>query len=276
MRVEKSRVKWSHQIHSLEASISESIDKECKMITSDALSVIRTIPHYIYVYDKEMLIACMNLFSPNSSEVEIQTLIHPSYDYAHIFARMVEEINAYKDLRLVHVANNAIPHAIETLDAMGYFRFHSELLLAKKIEHQEKSLHARLLTQENRLDFTQAFHDTFDVDKTIVEGLWTKFLSNDHISFSLYEDQGKTVGISGSNRYAKTAMIFGFGVLPKQRGKAYSKRLLATVEEELYQTGYEMMELEVDADNCIARNLYKTYGFSEKACYDYYLVIPQD
>lgn len=66
------------------------------------------------------------------------------------------------------------------------------------------------------------------------------------------------------------AGIYGFVVNPKWRGKGIGREILNCVIEDILQSEYKKLYLEVDYNNNIALNLYKSVGFNVQTIFDYY------
>lgn len=59
--------------------------------------------------------------------------------------------------------------------------------------------------------------------------------------------------------------IVNFGIIPKYRGKGYSKYLLKYLLKNIYERNFTVVKIKVESKNSVAVNLYKSFGFKVKS-----------
>ena len=97
-----------------------------------------------------------------------------------------------------------------------------------------------------------------------------KAMQNDSRQFFIGELDGVPIGVLNLSADEADIGIYGFGVLPDQRGRGYGRQMLAqAIQQALAQHARRVM-LEVETNNNNALALYQSCGFNEVASYDYY------
>lgn len=92
----------------------------------------------------------------------------------------------------------------------------------------------------------------------------TDFYSDDDYTLNYLLLNGDEVigGIDYKHTYIESDLLFIY-IKKEYRGNKYSKYLLDESFKELKKIGIKKVFLEVDTENHIAYNLYKSYGFNE-------------
>jgi ribosomal protein S18 acetylase RimI-like enzyme len=88
--------------------------------------------------------------------------------------------------------------------------------------------------------------------------------------FFIGELDGVPIGALNLSADEADIGIYGFGVLPDQRGRGYGRQMLAQAIQEALAQHARRVTLEVETNNNSALALYQSCGFSEVANYDYY------
>lgn len=105
--------------------------------------------------------------------------------------------------------------------------------------------------------------------ETIKDGLDGSF-----DSWLILEEEGTVAGYCVFRVIAGEGELLRIAVLPGFQGRGLSKKLMDQVEEYSIKKGVESMFLEVRESNHRARNLYKSYGFSEEGIRKNYYLNP--
>jgi ribosomal protein S18 acetylase RimI-like enzyme len=82
---------------------------------------------------------------------------------------------------------------------------------------------------------------------------------------------GAPIGALNLQLDEKGSGIYGFGVLPAQRGRGYGRQILARTIEYALAEGRRPIILEVAPENERALGLYTSVGFRQTHRYDYYI-----
>lgn len=97
-----------------------------------------------------------------------------------------------------------------------------------------------------------------------------KDMQNELRQFFIGEVDGVPIGALNLSADEADIGIYGFGVLPDQRGRGYGRQMLVqAIQQALAQHARRVM-LEVETNNNNALALYQSCGFREVASYDYY------
>lgn len=111
-----------------------------------------------------------------------------------------------------------------------------------------------------------AFDDPEELTRRMVEeGLHQ--LGREYL---IAELNGTPIGSLRIGRYAQSADITAFGVVPEQRGRGYGRQLLLTAVQRLADEGHAQIAIDVETDNTAALGLYRSCGFRVTTSYGYY------
>lgn len=88
--------------------------------------------------------------------------------------------------------------------------------------------------------------------------------------FYLGEVDGAPIGALNLSGDGEDIGIYGFGVLPEQRGRGYGRQMLNQAIDQALTQHPRYVTLEVETLNNNALALYQSCGFIEVATYDYY------
>jgi ribosomal protein S18 acetylase RimI-like enzyme len=79
------------------------------------------------------------------------------------------------------------------------------------------------------------------------------------------EDAGRAVGVGWLGEMRGRAFVYEIWVEPEQRGKGYGRATMLALEEEARRQGFARIELNVWGGNAVARKLYRSLGYVERA-----------
>ena len=82
-------------------------------------------------------------------------------------------------------------------------------------------------------------------------------------TYLVWEDQGAILGYGGYWSGEREAELMTIGVLPEARHRGIAGSLLVKLIASADRMGLQRMNLKVRADNPVAINLYKDFGFSK-------------
>ena len=128
--------------------------------------------------------------------------------------------------------------------------------------------------EEVELPVLVALHDElFGLSEKDSEKYLKKVMDFSDKDFYFMMDENSIIGLGGIYRDGGKAVLFGFGIRERFRGKGYSKVLIGELIDIARGLGFCEIELEVDQDNHRAYNLYKNAGFVEYYSMSYYRAI---
>ena len=113
------------------------------------------------------------------------------------------------------------------------------------------------LTKDNKSLKEKALEELLKVNNT-------DFFSDDELTLNYLLLNGDEIigGVDYKHTYTESDLLFIY-IKKEYRGNKYSKYLLDESFKELKKIGIKKVFLEVDTENHIAFNLYKSYGFKE-------------
>jgi ribosomal protein S18 acetylase RimI-like enzyme len=240
---------------------------------------------YLY-YEHGQLIGYLFLKRFGTSQKEITGMVHPDYRRRGIFSRMFaaasEECRAkgVRHVLLICERDSASGQAlVATLGACLDFSEHKMVL---------ETFHERFAF-DDRLSFQRAYMDDLDALITIISDGWGRSAEDvrESVSFNLGEPHcqvyiarfggnelscGEPVGCLRVYDMGNEMGIYGFVVRPAYRGLGYGRQMLEEVILDIRSSvnSSKSIMLEVDTDNSVALNLYRSIGMEIKRTYEYY------
>jgi ribosomal protein S18 acetylase RimI-like enzyme len=244
--------------------------------------------HDCLYYENDQLIGYLFLKRFGTSQKEITGMVHPTHRRRGIFSRMIaaakEECRAKGVQHLLLICERDSPSGqafVATLGGKLDFSEHKMVL---------ENFHERLAF-DDRLSFQRAYTDDLDalVTITLMSEGWSRSAEEVRrsLSFNLREPHcqvyiarfggnelscGEPVGRLRVYDMGQEVGIYGFLVRPEYRGRGYGRQMLEEVIREIRANSANSAKsimLEVDTDNIVALNLYRSTGFAIKRTYDY-------
>jgi ribosomal protein S18 acetylase RimI-like enzyme len=240
---------------------------------------------YLY-YDNGQLIGYLFLKRFGTSQKEITGMVHPDYRRRGIFSRMFYA--AKEECREKGVQHLLLICERDSLSGQAVVA-----TLAGKLDSSEYKMvldnfHEKL-SFDDRLSFQRAYMDDLDalVTITIISESWRRSAEEVRrsLSFNLREPHcqvyiarfggnelscGEPVGRLRVYDMDHEVGIYGFVVRPEYRGRGYGRQMLEEVIRDIRSHSTKPIMLEVDTDNVVALNLYRSIGFVTKRIYEYY------
>ena len=112
------------------------------------------------------------------------------------------------------------------------------------------------------------FSDPWSLN-TVKEGLESSL-----DTWLVLEEEGNILGYCVFRVIAGEGELLRIAVLPAYRGRGLSKKLMDRLVESSIKNGVKSLSLEVRESNDRAKNLYKTYGFTEEGVRKHYYLNP--
>lgn len=243
-----------------------------------SMNVYKEMPCLFTLEDGGELQAALFVFAPGSEEIEINALVHPVSRNKGYFRLLLGE-------------------SVRTCSEFGYDK--GLFVCARSSESGKKVInhwvcaldHAELqMSCEPPVDLKNSFHDVeivtaresdieelaclgaaaFGTDTGFEKGLIKNTLSSENRTQYIAKNKGSMVGLCSASEDKGKINIFGLGVYPDERRKGYARSLLDRISMDAGGKEIHELCLDVDEDNPGAIALYKSFGFKETDCTEYY------
>lgn len=237
---------------------------------------------YFY-YSHGKLISYLGICSFGGSIYELNGMTHPDYRRSGIFHRLyvhalAECKNAGKKnlLLLTDGISDSGNKFIEYVGGVPAFSEHRMELWAAEFSSKDfpdlkETVSLREITENNTKD--KELVRTLDrilynePDEDMEEDSWHT-MKNTY----LIEKDGITLGKIRMDYQDGEAFLYGFGILPKYRGKGYGKSALRAILLDIFSKGASKAALDVETKNDRALGIYTGNGFKTVSCMRYYEV----
>jgi GNAT superfamily N-acetyltransferase len=233
---------------------------------------------FFYVADNRC-VGYLGLYSFNEQEFEVQGMVDPKYRRKGIFRQLVSaarrEASQRNRIRLLFICERLSLTGTGFVVAQGfsyqYSEYRMQLLLPSEPAPLPNRVALRLASREDlpELDRQNALYFGGEPEDMMAGDSTTERAVNDY-SY-LAEVDGRIVGkadlLVDDDR---TALLYGFGVLPEYRRHGYGREIIQTMIHLIHQRGLAAVNLEVATENKSALTIYKNCGFQESRVYDYY------
>ncbi|MBW7459048.1 GNAT family N-acetyltransferase [Paenibacillus sepulcri] len=225
-------------------------------------------------YENGKLAAFLGLY-PFGSTVEVCGMVMPGERrkgyFQQLFRQGMETArhNGYKKILLNAPAGSDTAKAF--LKKQGAVYAFSE----HQMEWQERPLDAAegvALRHAAAEDFDMRVHLSvtgYGIDEADAQAMESRVEGDEDTDMFMIEANDKTVGKIRVSRKDGQAWIYGFSILPDQRGKGIGRAVLRRVIQDQRSTGHSV-HLEVETKNNHALGLYESVGFKAVHAQDYY------
>lgn len=237
---------------------------------------LKEINEFMY-YINDVLVAYLNISSFGDSGVgEINGVTHPGFRRKGLFTKLLElaiqecrKRNFYKILLLSDGKSRSGIHFIKASNGEYDFSEYRMKAVNKTIPESEKPViklrraektDGKEIARQNSIFFhlSKELEYTPEEEEELIKETY------------MVELQGQVIGKISIELSDTAAFICGFGIIPEFRGKGYGKAALKEALHIVSQNGINQIELDVEAKNDTALNLYKACGFEEQSVMDYY------
>ncbi len=235
------------------------------------------INDFLY-YEHAILIGFLGLYSYNPHEGEISGMVHPVYRHKGIFTALVhaalEECQRRKIVRLLLIVEHTSTSGQAFVKTLGSTYDHSEYKMVLEEPRLHSSCDAHLQFREaHEEDIPSLTHITalaFDLSEEGVAWYTPEVLAHPTHRYYVAVLENVVIGKLDVALVGEEAVIYGFGVLPQQRGRGYGRQILVYTIQALFVLKKTRIALEVATVNKSALSLYHSCGFRETGSYDYY------
>ncbi len=242
---------------------------------------------YLY-YENGQLIGYLFLKRFGTEQKELTGMVHPDHRRKGIFSRMftaaLEECREKGVRHLLLICEHDSPAGQAFVATLGGKLDFSEQKMVLQSFHER-------LAFDDRLSFQRAYMDDLDALITIISDGWGRSAEDvrESVSFNLREPHcqvyiarfggnelscGEPVGCLRVYDMGQEMGIYGFVVRPAYRGLGYGRQMMEEVILEIRASANrsKSIMLEVDMDNTVALNLYRSIGMEITRTYEYFKI----
>jgi ribosomal protein S18 acetylase RimI-like enzyme len=233
-----------------------------------------------FYYRDGQLIGVLSLYVFGRSEAEASGMVHPDERRQQIFRMLtvaaIAELRRRGIPKLIFFCDHISSTGIAALEALGAQYGYAEYRMDLEAPRMPATFDARLRVERaGAADIdavAQIIAQAFDMPANEMRRGIAKNIASDTRHYYLARLDGTPIGALNLILGEDDAGIFGFGVVPEQRGRGYGRQILARVIQYALAAGPRQVFLEVAPENDRALGLYQSVGFRETKRYDYYIL----
>jgi ribosomal protein S18 acetylase RimI-like enzyme len=238
------------------------------------------LPHEHLYYRDDVLIGMITLDGLGSDEAEATGMVHPSYRRQGVFRTLVEaareECRKSKTQALILYFDHRSAAAIAFAEAIGAQHDFSEHSMRRDQDQPTPQLTQRLdfrkATADDAAAIAAILASDFDADPNQLRQNVARNMQSPVYQYYIAALDGQPIGSLNVQTLGGDAYIYGFVVLPEQRGRGYGKEILARTIADITAARPQPVFIEVETNNDPAYGLYRALGFEVTTTYDYYRV----
>jgi len=228
-----------------------------------------------------ILVGAARVFAPTRREAEISACVDPVYRHQGVCRSLhdglVEVLKAAGTESILLACNAALPSAQAIASCFGAMMDHTEyrmVLPAEGLAAAKAPDTVRLtpVSSSSLAEYVKLAAAVFgDEDREWKEFAKAMLDDPEREQFMVHAPEGVT-GTVSIGREGTGFMINGLGVVPELRGRGLGGAILDSCLFVLARRSATHAALEVDADNAPARALYRSRGFLDQGCTNYWRV----
>jgi ribosomal protein S18 acetylase RimI-like enzyme len=234
---------------------------------------------FLYYRDGQ-LVGVLSLYVFGRSEAEASGMVHPDQRRQGIFRALVDagiaELRRRGIPKLIFFCDHESSTGIAALEALGTQYGYAEYRMDLEAPRMPAAFDARLQVERAGVAdigaVAQIIGQAFDMPADEMRHGMAKHIASDTRHYYLARLDGTPIGALNLILGEDDAGIYGFGVVPEQRGRGYGRQILARVIQYALAAGPRQVFLEVAPENDRALGLYQSVGFKETKRYDYYIL----
>src|SRR5262245_12995000 len=263
------------------AQICDAHDHATMRVNWDSLASRSGNETNDFLYYKDgRLVGTLSLYTFGRPEAETSAMVHPDERRKGIFRTLVnaaiDELHQRQIPKLIFFCDHESRSGIAALEAIGARYSYSEYKMALGEPHMPASLDERLRVEragpEDVADVARIIALCFDADEADMRQGIEKQIGSESRRYIIARLDGAPIGALNLQIDETGSGIYGFCVLPEQRGRGYGRQILARTIEFALAEGHRPVILEVAPENERALGLYMSVGFRETHRYDYYII----
>jgi len=233
-----------------------------------------------FYYRDGRLVGVLSLYAFGHSDAEVSGMVHPDQRRQGIFRALVDagiaELRRRGIPKLIFFCDHKSSAGIATLAALGaqygYAEYRMDLEALRMPAMFDERLRVERAGAADIDAVAQIIAQSFGMsDEDVRRGI-AKHITSDTRRYYLARLDGAPIGALNLILGEDDAGIYGFGVVPEQRGRGYGRQILARTIQYALAAGPRQVFLEVAPENDRALGLYQSVGFRETNRYDYYIL----
>jgi ribosomal protein S18 acetylase RimI-like enzyme len=261
------------------AQVCDAYDRATMRVNWDTLasrsgSEVNDFLHY----QDGRLIGVLSLYIFGRSEAEASGMVHPDERRRGIFRALtdaaIEELRRRSVPKVIFFSDHESRSGIAALEAIGAQYGYSEYKMVLDEPRIPTSFDERLRVEhagpKDADDVARIITLCFGIDEADMRQGIAKNVGNESHRYIIARLDDAPIGALNLQIDEKGSGIYGFGVLPEQRGRGYGRQILARTIEYALAEGRRPIFLEVAPENERALGLYTSVGFKQTNRYDYY------
>jgi ribosomal protein S18 acetylase RimI-like enzyme len=229
-------------------------------------------------YQSGRLIGVLSLYVFGRAEAEASGMVHPDERRRGIFRALadaaIDELRRRGTPKLIFFCDHESRSGTAALEAIGAQYDYSEYKMTLDEPRMPASFDERLRVERAGAgdvdDVARIIALCFGTGEEDMRQRIVKDVGSESRRYIIARLDGAPIGALNLQLDEKGGGIYGFGVLPEQRGRGYGRQILARTIEYALAEGRRPIFLEVAPENEQALGLYLSVGFRETNRYDYY------
>lgn len=264
------------QIKDLEKLAFEFENLQNSAFLSNEINFDKQFPCFYLGYEKNELIAFLTTFVPTTAEAEILAVTNPKkrcngYFKQLYFSAKKELLDAgiNKVLFVVESNSKSGKEMLKNFNNPPIIRSEYRMVYnLNKINDCGQNITYKKVDFNNKYIFKEMLCSAFSDDDGSDNFIDSVINSQNRAGFIQYIN-GKPVGTFSINHENDYIFLYGVAITKEQRGKGYGKELVKFAQN-IATKSKKKMVLDVDSNNPVAFNLYKSYDFCIDFQVDYY------
>jgi ribosomal protein S18 acetylase RimI-like enzyme len=248
-----------------------------------ALPLLPTNDFFLF-YDGGQLVGCLLLDRYHSDTKEVNSMVHPAYRRRGICRRLLaaacEECQSRGIRRLLFACETTSGSGQAFVQAVGAVREFAEHRMLLQNMHLRFQHDDHLCVREAGPDDLEKlaiilatdFDGSEEQAARHVLRVWQR--PNQCIYIATYGTKAlgcaEPVGTVRVEEVPAEFGLYGFFVRPEYRGRGHGRQIMEEVLATIRESSQKPVMLEVDSDNIVALNLYRSCGFVVERTYEYY------
>ncbi|MCL2323609.1 MAG: GNAT family N-acetyltransferase [Oscillospiraceae bacterium] len=225
--------------------------------------------HILY-YENGLLSSYASVNNFKNEDTEVTFICENETEFNSMLDTLIDHSHE-KTKRLFAIVNRKDEKLAEWLLARDFIFSNTEYRMVfdkeKFVPCNKRNLQILTATPKDSSYVFEIDNEAFDMVNESETSL--RDLLNTKIAYLNGEPIGK---IRVDTAYGVFA-IYGFVIKPNYRGKGLGREFISKIIEDIIETGYDKIFIEVMSNNSNALHLYKSIGFDVKAEFDYYSLL---
>lgn len=270
----------TEQLAELELKCNLYDDIESSACIDMSLNYYKDMNSMFLLYEDDILVSFITIFAPLKHEMEICGFTDPDFRQKGYFRLLLNEVIKEAKLYTINdilfvfdgkfINSNLIATGLNAkLDQTEYYLSYN--FNKDDCKNIASTVVIKEVVNSNELPLVVDLEkEIFKEDEGVALALSKSVLvSNNRAQYIGYNEK-KAIGLINVETNKNQAIIFGFGILKKYRGKGLAKDMLCILIQELKKHKVKKISLEVDSKNPKALALYISCGFEKEKFYEYY------